>query len=64
MNGLIPYEPKYAVGDILLIEKTGALFLVEEIRSYEYCFRILDLNITRRDSIFYIDMNTQIKKVA
>ncbi len=57
-------SPKYAVGDIIHIIKTDAHWLIEDIDRWEYCFRILDTDNIRRDSIFYIDGHNGIEKVA
>lgn len=56
--------PKYQVGDIIQVISTGAFWLIEDIDHFEYCVRILDTDNTRRDSIFYIDIHTNIIKVA
>ena len=61
---LIGEFPKYEIGDIICIRSTDALWLVEDIQGWEYCFRILDNNSTRRDSVPYIDGHYDIIEVA
>ena len=61
---IVSNAPKYQIGDIILIDKTQSHWLVEDICGWEYCFRILDTNNTRRDSISYIDSHKGIEKVA
>ena len=61
---LVGQFPKYTIGDIICVISTDALWLVEDIQGWEYCFRILDNNSTRRDSVAYIDGHNHIIKVA
>ena len=61
---LIGDFPKYAIGDIICVRSTDAHLLIEDIQGWEYCFRILDNNNTRRDSVAYIDGHNDIIKVA
>jgi hypothetical protein len=56
--------PRYAIADMLQIKYTGEVWLVEDIQGYEYCFRILSKDDTRRDSIFYIDYHRGIEKIG
>jgi len=70
---LIAEFPTYEIGDIICIRSTGAHWLLEDIVGrrlfedivvWEYCFRILDNNTTRRESVPYIDGHNDIIKVA
>lgn len=55
---------KYEIGDIIRVIKTDAHWLLEDIIGWEYCFRVLDNNDTRRESITYIDGHKGLVKEA
>ena len=60
------HQPIYDIGDVLKVEKLDyvAYFLIEDKNKYNYHYRNLTTGQTDYYSIWYLDNNKNVKKVA
>ena len=62
----VNHKPLYKIGDILQVwaGSTEKYMLIEDMDEYVYRFRELLTGHTGVDSIFYLDSNKHVSKVA